>query len=319
MLAVTVQATAAVTIMFRNWRRNGTITTWWSFCCCCLARFSALEQAHCALVTWDSMWVTVAFYSMFCVCTWSGVRTACLVGTWLELISLLNRSLFPSLLTVHPSLCAVLAGEGVDSQVQQRVPGVPVEQVSLLMVDCVSRCVCSSCWRGWSPRWRCTCWTSPSSHGGLCVPLCVQFLLERVESQVEVYLLNKSLFSWWTVCPAVCAVLAGEGGVPGGGVPVEQVPLLMVDCVSRCVCSSCWRGWSPRWRWTYWTSLSAHGWLCIHLFMQFLLERVEIAKYSSVSQVEVLMCLLDKSLSISVGKPTGHISRHTAALGPRFR
>ena len=53
--------------------------------------------------------------------------------------------------------------------------------------------------------------------------------------------------------------------------------------------------------------------------MQFLLERVEIAKYSSVSQVEVLMCLLNKSLSISVGKSTAPISRHTAALGPRFR
>ena len=95
-------------------------------------------------------------------------------------VYLLNKSL-SAWLTVHPSLCAVLAGEGGDSQVQLRVPGggVPVEQVSLLMVD--------------------------------CVPRFVQFLLERVESQVEVYLLNKSLSSWLTV--------------------------------SLSLCSSCWRGW----------------------------------------------------------------------------
>nr|KAG5713260.1 hypothetical protein BaRGS_007787 [Batillaria attramentaria] len=55
------------------------------------------------------------------------------------------------------------------------------------------------------------------------------------------------------------------------------------------------------------------------IWTKFLLERVEIAKYSSESQVEVLTCLLNKSLSISVGKTPPPISRHSAALGPRFR
>ncbi|KAL8613207.1 hypothetical protein ACOMHN_043016 [Nucella lapillus] len=55
------------------------------------------------------------------------------------------------------------------------------------------------------------------------------------------------------------------------------------------------------------------------IWTKFLLERVEIAKYSSASQVEVLMCLLNKSLSISVGRSPAPISRHSAALGPRFR
>ena len=191
-------------------------------------------------------------------------------------VYLLNKSL-SSWLTVCPAACAVLAGEG-------GVPGggVPVEQVSLLMVDCVSRCVCSSCWRGQESQvevyllnkslssWLTVCPAACAvlaGEGGVpgggvpveqvsllmvdCVSRCVCSSCWRgQESQVEVYLLNKSLSSWLTVCPAACAVLAGEGGVPGGGVPVEQVSLLMVDCVSRCVCSSCWRGWSPRWRCT---------------------------------------------------------------------
>ena len=70
---------------------------------------------------------------------------------------------------------------------------------------------------------------------------------------MEVYLLNKSLYSWLTEHPSLCAVLAGEGGdsqvqqcVPGGGVPVEQVSLRMVDSASLSLCSSCWRGWSQR-------------------------------------------------------------------------
>ena len=76
----------------------------------------------------------------------------------------------------------------------------------------------------------------------------MQFLLIAKYSSVSqvVYLLNKSLSAWLTVHPSLCAVLAGEGGdsqvqlrVPGGGVPVEQVSLLMVDCASLCVCSSC--------------------------------------------------------------------------------
>ncbi|PVD31364.1 hypothetical protein C0Q70_06776 [Pomacea canaliculata] len=55
------------------------------------------------------------------------------------------------------------------------------------------------------------------------------------------------------------------------------------------------------------------------IWTKFLLERVEIAKYSSESQVAVLLCLLNKSLSIGVGKTPSLISRHPAAQGARFR
>eukprot|EP00106_Octopus_bimaculoides_P007153 XP_014774595.1 PREDICTED: phosphatidylinositol 4-kinase alpha-like isoform X3 [Octopus bimaculoides] len=55
------------------------------------------------------------------------------------------------------------------------------------------------------------------------------------------------------------------------------------------------------------------------IWTKFLAERVEIARYCSVDQVGILLSLLHKSLSISVGKQPGLISRHPAALGPRVR
>lgn len=55
------------------------------------------------------------------------------------------------------------------------------------------------------------------------------------------------------------------------------------------------------------------------IWTKFLAERVEIARYSSVDQVNILLSLLHKSLSISVGKQPGLMSRHPAALGPRVR
>ena len=53
--------------------------------------------------------------------------------------------------------------------------------------------------------------------------------------------------------------------------------------------------------------------------MQFLLERIEMAKYSSDDQVAIFASLLHKSLDIHVGKQTPLMSRSVAALGPRFR
>ncbi|KAK6191311.1 hypothetical protein SNE40_003034 [Patella caerulea] len=55
------------------------------------------------------------------------------------------------------------------------------------------------------------------------------------------------------------------------------------------------------------------------IWTKFLMERVEIAKYSNSSHVDILMSLLNKSLSVSVGKTPAMISRHPAALGPRTR
>lgn len=52
---------------------------------------------------------------------------------------------------------------------------------------------------------------------------------------------------------------------------------------------------------------------------QFLQERVEIAKYSDSAQIQIVLSLLNKSLSVTVGRRPSIISRHTAAIGPRFR
>ncbi|XP_046360282.2 phosphatidylinositol 4-kinase alpha-like isoform X1 [Haliotis rufescens] len=55
------------------------------------------------------------------------------------------------------------------------------------------------------------------------------------------------------------------------------------------------------------------------IWTKFLAERLEIAKYSNASQVDIFLTLLNKSLPVSVGKKSGIISRHTAAIGPRVR
>ena len=55
------------------------------------------------------------------------------------------------------------------------------------------------------------------------------------------------------------------------------------------------------------------------MFIQFLAERVEIAKYYSQDQVEVMTSLLQKCFSISVGRTQTSLSRHVAGVGARFR
>ena len=55
------------------------------------------------------------------------------------------------------------------------------------------------------------------------------------------------------------------------------------------------------------------------VWIKFLHERIEVAKYCSQDQIEMYCDLLQRTLDIHVGQTVAPMSRHVSAAGTRFR
>lgn len=55
------------------------------------------------------------------------------------------------------------------------------------------------------------------------------------------------------------------------------------------------------------------------IWVRFLAERIETAKYSSLDQVEIFAHILHRSFSVNIGHDKNHCCRHVAAVGTQFR
>ncbi|KAK7078017.1 Phosphatidylinositol 4-kinase alpha, partial [Halocaridina rubra] len=55
------------------------------------------------------------------------------------------------------------------------------------------------------------------------------------------------------------------------------------------------------------------------IWIKFISERIEIAKYDSDAQVSMFACMFHRTLHMTVGNPDSKINRHVGAIGTRFR
>ncbi|XP_071514880.1 phosphatidylinositol 4-kinase alpha isoform X1 [Panulirus ornatus] len=55
------------------------------------------------------------------------------------------------------------------------------------------------------------------------------------------------------------------------------------------------------------------------IWIKFISERIEIAKYDSDAQVAMFACMFHRTLHMTVGNPDSKINRHIGAIGTRFR